>query len=83
MKAVLVIDMPKTCNECPLRYFKQGDYCCVTKALIEDGINCPLKPMPQKVDVSALHPLNDTLKDMIAYGMGYNALHDEITGETE
>lgn len=53
-KAILVIDMPKGCCECPLAV-ETGAYdsCCITGTRITSNDNfkfpwCPLKPMPDK-----------------------------------
>ena len=46
MKAILVIDMPKNCIECEI----QCEHCYIG---YEDRPSlCPLKPMPEKVEVS-------------------------------
>lgn len=86
MKAILVIDMPKECCECPCFY----DYLhCQAKddANVlgdERPYNCPLKPLPQKKkplfdpnhceieeEIKIIHEID-----------GYNRCIDEITGET-
>ena len=89
MKAILVIDMPKSCDECPLNY----DYmdCMGKDTHIElkfeqaRPIDCPLRPMPQKY-VERDRSVN-TEKEVEAfhYGLiiGRNALIDEIMGEEE
>lgn len=53
MKAILVIDMPKNCAECPCCY---GYYCPHLERemglwAIRTGkpVDCPLKPMPNEV----------------------------------
>lgn len=64
MKAILILDMPKSCYECPL--MSEDMYCkgfipytyenvLITKMCVEDYVligtrhsHCPLKPMPQK-----------------------------------
>ena len=55
MKAVLVIDeMPKECDECPMYDFGWGEYCMATgKSVKADGKEpwCPLKEMPNKMAV--------------------------------
>lgn len=46
MKAIIVIDMPKNCDECPC-YYKEGYRCQVP------SVECPLKPMPEKLYVES------------------------------
>ena len=53
MKAILVIDMPKNCSECPM-FGNTHDYqYCEVTDWITDGTYkpswCPLKPMPEKM----------------------------------
>lgn len=79
-KSILVIDTPKTCENC---YMLSHNYCnfqcLITGELIEKSTNrpnwCPLKPLPEK---------NTTENDMTDYqcGMvdGRNQCIDEITG---
>lgn len=60
MKAILEIEMPSCCNECPLHKFAQGDYCQPTKKLIDylDEVQewCPLKPSNKKeISIEWLH----------------------------
>lgn len=81
MKAILVIDMPNKCNECPLFY----DYLSC-QANAEANIygekrpyNCPLRPLPSK----------GTMKNVVEceYNRGFvdgrNYCIDLVTGETE
>ena len=84
-KAILVIDMPESCDRCPLFH---GFYTDMTCGANNYGINypypkdfrqdwCPLKPVPEKYNMDAPH---DTDYDM-EYEYGYNACIDEILGE--
>lgn len=94
MKAILVIDMPKECCECPCFY----DYlCCQAK----DGVNvlgderpseCPLKPMPNYIPTPYLFrqmQIADGLQNADGsvptysedYMNGWNDCIDEILGE--
>lgn len=61
-KAILVIDMPRSCDECSLFHGYYSDMCC--GGLNNRGIDypypkdfrqewCPLKPMPEKTEVPA------------------------------
>lgn len=55
MKAIVVIDMPESCDVCPC-YYKDFFVCRVAKKENENwyGIKpnwCPLKPMPEPKDV--------------------------------
>lgn len=79
MKAILVIDMPSNCLDCPCEY----DYmrCKATNYKL-DYVNadaekpswCPLRPLPHKLQA-------DWYTD--GYKEGFNACLEEITGETE
>lgn len=79
MKAILVIDMPKECCECPCFY----DYLhCQAK----DGVNvlgyerpneCPLKPMPQNKEIIG----TKYIKDSNQYALGWNDCIKEILGD--
>lgn len=64
-KAILVIDMPKNCQECVLNY--QGD-CYVSEYEGDDWVqSCPLKELPQKKEKwgEADRGWNDCLKEIL------------------
>ena len=84
-KAILVIDMPKSCSECPLFVGYYSDMNC--KGLNNRGINypypenfrqkwCPLKEAPNKL----IHHSIDS-PFIRAAKTGYNTCIDEILGE--
>ena len=73
MKAILVIDMPTSCRECPC-----GDW-NICSAMVKTHTNkmseqredwCPLKPMPSKKNLD-FHP-------NIVYANGWNDCLKEI-----
>ena len=86
-KAVLVIDMPEHCEECPLRVLWAKYHCVVNGKFCGDEQGfyssltkpswCPLKPLPEKRDLS--YGTEGT--EWYAYSEGYNACIDEIVGE--
>ena len=54
-KAILVIDMPKGCYECPLAVETTHNYdaCCITGSRIISYYKfpwCPLKSLPEKME---------------------------------
>lgn len=89
MKAILVIDMPKSCAECTLRTSLEANYLyCIatlprlkidpmTAHLIKEH-KCPLKPMPTRVR----HEEGLDSAFNIGWEHGYNACLDDL-GETE
>lgn len=80
MKALLVIDMPNSCEKCPLNSHTEYDFdvCWVTQG--KGG--CPLKPLPVHKEIKG--KWEDEF-DVWVDGMncGYNKCLDEIVGETE
>ena len=78
-KAILVIDMPNSCNECEVRCtgYTAKDYA-------EKGIKrpswCPLRPLPQKKGKYGEAHEYDT---DIHYEIGWNECLAKITGERE
>ena len=92
MKAILVMEMPSSCEKCRLHSFvgKDCDVVCQAKGTTqsyEDAYNgkpdwCPLKPMPDKKvlsgDVADIQKMGKELMDI-----GYNACIDEILGDKE
>ena len=75
MKAILIVDMPKNCGECPCVNDEFG-FCQADEKIrdcdwYKSPTWCPLKPMPLKSVWG-----ND-------FSDGWNACLDEITGETE
>lgn len=87
MKAILVIDMPTKCGDCPLHVDGLDDECeeimmCnATHRESNYGAPptwCPLKPLPETKDVG--YPNNDY---DVGFGDGWDACIKEITGETE
>lgn len=84
-KAILVIDMPKSCEECPCCYLTEGcysDICQVNRFGLEEGYEkgrpnwCPLREVPERAN----HP---DWCDGGRYDKGYNACIDEIMGVVE
>lgn len=93
MKAILVIDMPKNCEDCQLRERDmEGVYCSIRdeKGYIKKhkGIPswCPLKPMPMKRRsmVNWLHEDTQTAistHEVSEYDKGWNDCLDTLLGE--
>ena len=84
-KAILVIDMPDSCDSCPLFGNHYSDLCC--KALNNRSIDypypkdvrqewCPLRELPQKKRANT----NTTAYDK-AVQIGYNICIDTILKE--
>ena len=81
-KAILVMDMPKSCDECNLHYERDcEDYCDIGNEYIDINVLkskpdwCPLKEVPQKPDQP---PINES-----SYVAGWNACIDEILKGSE
>ena len=80
MKAILVINMPQTCGECPCHDKSDWDEGCMVMTRETDGYAykkrmdwCPLKPMPPRTE-SAL-----TDGDYVwGFASGWNACLKEI-----
>ena len=83
MKAILIVDMPKTCKDCKLTYLDTGDdayYGSPTQRCIFDGAeadvneryyDCPLKPMPHSKQMENRWFSDD-------YSKGWNECLEEI-----
>ena len=71
MKAILVLDMPNDCDDCPLNAHTDYDFdiCWVDKK--SKGV-CPLKPMPEKMRTDA----DDIEED--SYIQGWNECLEEV-----
>ena len=84
MKAILVIDTPRTCGSC-LAYaeYGDGDYCecrAKEKQLIGSGIPdwCPLKPIPQFTP----DEFNKSFaEDYFSFEEGWETCIEKILGE--
>lgn len=83
-KAVLVMDMPECCADCPCSCFERDNpilnlICGVTQ---EDAYNvgkpdwCPLRELPEKMKVCGKYPQPG--KPIPSYRFGWNACLDEI-----
>ena len=84
MKAILVLDIPENCFKCKLQDWAN---CRIVKGCHTGDTRpdwCPLKPMPDKAEVSDCDELCDT-DDWYdsGYADGYNACIDEILGDKE
>lgn len=93
MKAILIVDMPNDCDECPLN---SNGYCDVLQedALLNEWVedapyyslkekgDCPLKPMPKKM-LALVRIQNGNIINIqeTSFANGWNVCLDEITGE--
>ena len=76
MKAIIVIDLPFRCAECPLHYRKRREIyrCELTHQNVPINNRptwCPLRPMPEQMSWG----------HTVDYIEGYNACLDELTQE--
>ena len=74
-KAILVIDMPDSCDKCPLLLRHEEERCCWVEGRNSFTIKpswCPLKPAPE---------LQDEWYDDDDWIIGYNNCVHEIMGD--
>ena len=88
-KAILVIDMPNSCNECKIRFDDEYSNWCpydnpepngVWK-YVDSGTKpdwCPLKLVPNKCDERGTWTMGGYIED--GYSTGWNACIDKILG---
>lgn len=80
-KAILVLDMPENCSNCPC--LDDCDNCLAVgtsytdvDVLKEKPEWCPLKPLPEKMQVCGRYPQPDGVTP--SYKFGFNACIDVI-----
>ena len=82
MKAILVMDMPRKCDECDFCEHQDEGWlwcnrCEKTARAFDRSDWCPLKPIPSKKD-------KPTKSESVAcFNSGYNACIDEILGDKD
>lgn len=79
-KAILVMDMPSSCEECQLFYNTEGTKMCeaigrLVECESEKPTWCPLREVPQYKGKPLIYHLYDD-----GFVQGYNACIDEIGG---
>lgn len=83
MKAILVIEKPKSCKECPMwthtYHYDWGREYPVEECCLTDSDVCPLKPMPKRKRKRLAKDTGKAVMNVIA--VGWNACLDEILGE--
>lgn len=82
-KSVLVMDTPENCCSCYLYGFTLNLHYCRGKLKDIKDIStrpdqCPLKPLPEKMDVGNIDNIYNLNRAVQA--VGWNACIDEITG---
>lgn len=94
MKAILVINMPKSCEECNYCGFYQDDVderaCLLMESHFigkltegERDVVCPLRPLPQKRILPKEMTEGTNYGEEPWFSDGFNACLDEILGEKE
>ena len=83
MKAILVVDMPKNCGDCPCAC-EEFDFCQADEKNRDcDWYKipswCPLRPLPRH----KITEFNSASDYNFGYNDGWNECLDEILGETE
>lgn len=90
-KAILVIDMPRCCNECSLMFQDEYSYWCPVRSdenrtdLYDDYIKfhrkpdwCPLKKLPNKRNYNRFGIADEYVDD---FSYGWNTCINEIIGK--
>ena len=86
-KAILVMDMPKSCDGCLLHGTMIGKQICNAeiKRVKDESVKpdwCPLREIPSKYADKDFTPIKDERYDN-GYEDGYNTCIDEILGDKE
>ena len=74
-KAVLVIDMPESCDKCPLLLRHDEERCCIPEkrnSFCDKPDWCPLKPMPKEDKEYHIHEFD------AGYKKGWNSCINTI-----
>ena len=92
-KAILVIDMPKSCDECPLMFRHEEERCCMPEGRNSFSTKpnwCPLKLVPEKINIpdwdDSIKAENKNTEEVGMYMYdrghyrGYNICIDKILG---
>ena len=93
-KAILIVDMPRSCAECTLRTSLEANYlyCIATLPRLKiDPMTahhikehkCPLKPMPQEQDIYEIGMDEEDTNAKRQWNKGWDACLNKILGETE
>lgn len=86
-KAILIMDMPSRCADCPVCHIVDGNALCqpeIRATSVQGRLTatytkpdwCPLRKVPEKKDEN----MKDDWMYNIAYKKGYNACIDKILG---
>ena len=88
MKAVLILDMPSCCNNCPcFDGMEDRSDCKYLEKNIEDILiidkDCPLKPLPQEKVIISIPEKASPIEfnGHICYAKGWNDCIDKLLGE--
>lgn len=80
-KAILVIDMPEGCNDCPLMFRHEEERCCIPErrnSFSKKPSWCPLKELPEKYNIEEEKKKRHDRFYEWEFEGGYNACIDEI-----
>lgn len=80
-KAILVIDMPESCDKCQLMFRHEEERCCMPEgrnSFSKKPSWCPLKPVPEKYDIEEEKKKPHDRDYTWEFEGGYNACIDEI-----
>ena len=93
MKAILIIDMPYSCDDCDMFYVDKYYHCYRCKAKYDQSLGdesvrqkwCPLKPLPEKKHNNGGYRVIDGTEWFYdsEHDDGWNECIDEILGENE
>lgn len=79
-KGIVVVDVPKQCDECIAYCIGLGHYICEIAEIKIDGDEkpdwCPITPLPEKIQYKSRHSIEDE-----QFAVGWNACIDKIRGE--
>lgn len=75
-KAVLIMDMPECCYDCPITVCDADNMSTESRSE-----HCQLQELPEKLQACGKYPQPDGI--VPSYKMGWNACLDAITGEVE
>lgn len=80
-KAILVIDMPESCDKCPLMFRHEEERCCMPEgrnSFCKKPSWCPLKPVPDEQCEGGTWTMSGYMAD--EFSIGWNACIEEILG---